>query len=50
MKWLRDPLPWSLAALLLLAFGMPRLQPLFAIAVFTLLSFADLICSSMSVF
>lgn len=30
MKWLRDPLPWSFAALLLLAFGMPRLQPLFA--------------------
>jgi osmoprotectant transport system permease protein len=28
--WLRDPLLWSLAALLLLAFGMPRLRPLFA--------------------
>ena len=29
---LRDPLPWSLAALLLLAFGMPQLKPLFAAA------------------
>ena len=29
---MRDPLPWSLAALLLLAFGMPQLKPLFAAA------------------
>jgi len=29
---LRDPLPWSLAALLLLAFAMPLLKPLFAAA------------------
>ncbi len=29
---LRDPLPWSLAALLLVAFGMPQLKPLFAAA------------------
>ena len=33
---LRDPLPWSLAALLLLAFGMPQLKPLFAAAFPTL--------------
>lgn len=28
--WLRDPLPWALAGLLLLAAGMPLLEPLFA--------------------
>lgn len=28
--WARDPLPWALAALLLLVFGMPWLKPLFA--------------------
>lgn len=28
-RLLRDPLPWSAAALLLLVLGMPRLQPLF---------------------
>ena len=33
---LRDPLPWSLAALLLVAFGMPQLKPLFAAAFPTL--------------
>jgi osmoprotectant transport system permease protein len=32
MKALRDPLPWLLAALLALVFGMPRLGPLFAAA------------------
>ncbi len=28
--WARDPLPWTLAGLLLLAAGMPRLKPVFA--------------------
>ncbi|MBA3057294.1 MAG: ABC transporter permease [Gammaproteobacteria bacterium] len=28
--WARDPLPWALAALLLLIFGMAQLKPLFA--------------------
>ncbi|MDP3083791.1 MAG: ABC transporter permease [Rubrivivax sp.] len=28
--WAREPLPWALAALLLLATGMPRLEPVFA--------------------
>ena len=28
--WVRDPLPWALAALLLLVFGMAWLKPLFA--------------------
>ncbi len=28
--WARDPLPWALAALLLLVFGMAWLKPLFA--------------------
>lgn len=32
LGWLRDPLPWTLAALLLLATEMPRLKPLFAAA------------------
>ena len=30
MKSLREPLPWAVAALLLLAFGMPYTKPLFA--------------------
>ena len=30
MKSLRDPLPWALAALLALTFGLPHLKPLFA--------------------
>ncbi len=30
--WLGDPLPWALAALLALAFGMAHLKPLFAAA------------------
>jgi osmoprotectant transport system permease protein len=29
---LREPLPWAVAALLLLTFGMPSLKPLFAVA------------------
>jgi osmoprotectant transport system permease protein len=32
MKFLRDPLPWLLAALLALVLGMPLLEPLFAAA------------------
>ena len=28
--WARDPLPWAIAALLLLAAGLPRLEPAFA--------------------
>jgi osmoprotectant transport system permease protein len=31
-SWLHDPLPWALAALLALVWGMPRLKPLFAAA------------------
>jgi osmoprotectant transport system permease protein len=30
--WLREPLPWALAALLALVWGMPHLKPLFAAA------------------
>lgn len=36
VAWLRDPLPWALAALLLLTVGMARLKPLFAAAFPTL--------------
>jgi len=32
VRWLRDPLPWAVAALLALALGMPHLKPLFAAA------------------
>jgi osmoprotectant transport system permease protein len=31
-RWLHDPLPWALAALLALVWGMPQLKPLFAAA------------------
>jgi osmoprotectant transport system permease protein len=31
-RWLHDPLPWALAALLALVWGMPQLEPLFAAA------------------
>jgi osmoprotectant transport system permease protein len=31
-SWLHDPLPWALAALLALVWGMPQLKPLFAAA------------------
>jgi osmoprotectant transport system permease protein len=30
LRWIRDPLPWALAALLGLAAGLPLLEPLFA--------------------
>jgi osmoprotectant transport system permease protein len=32
MRWLHDPLPWALAALAALVWGMPQLKPLFAAA------------------
>ncbi len=56
MKTLRDPLPWLLAALLALAFGMPLLRPLFAAAfpeldrpLYTQESFAALLASHLAI-
>lgn len=55
-KLLRDPLPWLAAALLAIVFGMPRLEPLFAMAfpaldrpLYTQDSFAALLAAHLAI-